>query len=278
MIASWIDTYRVALEGAVPKGTDRGALPALPGVAAALTGLTLAKRSPARCAWIIVEGKSALERVYADLCAVGKSGGILPAAFPQAVEEDPDTAGARAQVIRLMRDLAGEPEEGKSDPLPHVVVAPLAAMLQPVPDPDALRRASITLRAGASYAFDELAQRLTDSGYARMTDVQEPGQMAVRGGVLDIWPATAKAPWRAEFFGSELESLRMFDPATQRSVEPGESVWIPPCAESATLQTLRIPEVLPEGIGIVWLDHEALRFAAGTEETWSRLTEELSAR
>ena len=275
MSVSWIDSFSDALAAALPKGLTRGALPALPGAAAALAGVTLAKRSPVRCAWVVVDGKTALDRVYADLCAIGKSAGITPSAFPQAIEEDADTAGARAQVIRLMRTLA---DDSGSLPLPNVIVAPVAAMLQPVPDPDALRQASVTLRAGASYAFDELVTRLSETGYARMTEVQEPGQMAVRGGVLDIWPATAKTPWRAEFFGSELESLRMFDPATQRSIEPGESVWIPPCSETAALRTLTVAEVVPKGIGVLWLDHEGLRFAAETEAAWESLTGAFTAK
>ncbi|MDR2850305.1 MAG: transcription-repair coupling factor, partial [Verrucomicrobiota bacterium] len=136
-----------------------------------------------------------------------------------------------------------------------------AALLQPAPDPAAAEAASVELRVGGQYAFDALVERLAAAGYERAPDVDAPGRLAVRGGLLDVWPPAAPAPWRAEFFGSELESLRTFDPATQRSVGTGAAVWLPPCSEAA-LATVQLVDLLPPGAAVLWLDHDRIR--AGT--------------
>ena len=87
--------------------------------------------------------------------------------------------------------------------------------------PDAARATfaprSLTLRVGDEPGWDALQQRLYRLGYARVDVVSAAGEYAVRGGILDVFPATAERPVRLEFFGDELESLRPFDIATQRS-------------------------------------------------------------
>ena len=70
---------------------------------------------------------------------------------------------------------------------------------------------------GAPIPFPALQAKLHAAGYARVPEVTEPGQYAVRGGVLDAWSPSASMPVRAEFFGDDLESLRTFDPALQTS-------------------------------------------------------------
>ena len=273
MAKNWIDIFSDTLKRGWLKGATRLSVPALPGVAGALAGVALARKSPCRCAWIILSGPAESDRVYADLCSIGKSAGIRPALFPQQMDEDSESAGMRARVIRMMRGIA-EGDEGEDT----VVVASLPAILQLAPDPDALRQASITLRAGGSYAFDEICERLTGAGYERVSEVVEPGQMALRGGVLDIWPSAAKTPWRAEFFDTELESLRMFDPATQRSIEEGESVWLPPCQEKTLSSLVHIADTLPDGIGLLWHDHDALRVSTPSAEEWDLLQEKIARR
>ncbi len=238
---------------ALPRKAARLASPALPGAGAALTAAALAHKAPARLALAITAGPADLERVYGDLCALGRDSGVEPALFPQQMEEDTETAGTRLRVIRSLRP--GPPET------PHhatVIVTSLQALLQPVPDPDAVDRASVTLTVGAHYTFDALIAKLVGAGYERVMDVDAPGRLAVRGGLLDVWPPAAPVPWRAEFFDTELESLRSFDPVTQCSVEKGVSVWLPPCSENA-LATVRLSELLPLHAAVLWLDHDRLQ-------------------
>jgi len=257
----------------------RLAAPALPGAAAALTAAALAHKAPARLALAVVPGPADLERVYGDLCAFGRDSGVTPALFPQLMEEDPEIAGSRLRVIRQLRRDAN-PEDRHAT----VVVTSLQALLQPAPDPDAVEEASVHLRVGAHYPFDALIAQLVAAGYERTVEVDAPGRLAVRGGVLDVWPPATPAPWRAEFFDTALESLRTFDPATQCSVEKGEAVWLPPCSERA-LATVQLVDLLPPRAAVLWLDHDRIR--AGTlfppEEvreplSWERLAARVDAR
>jgi transcription-repair coupling factor (superfamily II helicase) len=266
------------MSAALPRKAARLAAPALPGASAALAAATLSRLSSARLALAVTPGPAELERVYGDLCALGRDSGVTLELFPPGVVNDPETAGTRLRVIRALNALgARQPTANKA---PTVIVTSLAALLQPVPDPDAVEAASIHLRVGASFAFEALTERLVDAGYERVADVDTPGRLAVRGGLLDVWPPAAPMPWRAEFFGSELESLRTFDPATQISVGTGDAVWLPPCSETA-LATVRLVSLLPPGAAVLWLDHDLLKQADGGQSapfSWDELETHIAAR
>jgi len=274
-VSSLSQLFAERLTHALPRGAERLAAPALPGASSALAASALAHRAPARLALAVTAGPAELERVYGDLCALGRDSGVTPLQFPQQMADDPETSGAR---LRVLRSLSAQRAE------PAVVVTSLQALLQPVPDPDAVDRASVTLKVGGRYAFDALVNQLVTAGYERVADVDAPGRLAVRGGLLDVWPPAAPVPWRAEFFGDELESLRTFDPATQCSVEKGESVWLPPCSERA-LPTVHVSDLLPPHAAVLWLDHDRIR--AGTlfppegvrnPPSWEQLAERIASR
>ncbi|MDX9867864.1 MAG: transcription-repair coupling factor [Kiritimatiellia bacterium] len=243
----------------LPEQPACAAVPALPGASAALTAALLARAAPARLTLAVTPGPAELDRVYGDLCALGRDSGTAPLLFPSLQEDDPEAAGSRMRVVRALQT-GRDPRAGHGD-APTVIVTSLAALLHPVPDPEALAAASVHLRVGGRYPFEDLVARRVESGYARVTDVETPGQLAVRGGLLDIWPPAAPAPWRAEFFGDELESLRTFDPATQCSVGRGQEAWLPPCAETG-LATLRLEALLPPHASVLWLDHDLIRAGA----------------
>ena len=111
-----------------------------------------------------------------------------------------------------------------------VVAAAVEGFLQRTLPPAALARASFELKMGASYDLNELCDRLTAAGYARCEQVEGPGQFAVRGGILDFYSPAAEQPVRAEFWGDELDSMGVFDPATQRRVENIDRSEILPAA------------------------------------------------
>jgi transcription-repair coupling factor (superfamily II helicase) len=92
-------------------------------------------------------------------------------------------------------------------------------LVQAAPAPEALVGAELNLERGREYRMDELVSSLLRLGYRRESAVEEPGQFAVRGGLLDVAPPDRDEPVRCEFFGDTLEQLRPFDPATQRSLE-----------------------------------------------------------
>jgi transcription-repair coupling factor (superfamily II helicase) len=138
-----------------------------------------------------------------------------------------DTVGRRLAVLRRLRHpVPGDPDAG---PL-RVVVAPCRALLQPL-----VRGLGdlepVSLSAGDEVELDELVRRLIEIGYARVPLVEKRGEIAVRGGILDVFPAVAEHPLRIEFWGDTVEEVRWFRVADQRSLEIASGVWAPPCRE-----------------------------------------------
>jgi transcription-repair coupling factor (superfamily II helicase) len=94
------------------------------------------------------------------------------------------------------------------------------------------------LATGLTLDREALAARLGSIGYARVPLVEDPGSFAVRGGILDLWSPAEAAPVRLEFFGDEIESLRLFDPQSQRSVEGEAAVTVLTCPAREALFTV----------------------------------------
>ncbi len=113
-----------------------------------------------------------------------------------------------------------------------IVVVSAVALSEKVPDP-ALRPHGFTLRQGDLLDLDETALDLVAAGYERVDQVEDRGQFAIRGGLLDVFPATEDRAVRVDLFGDEIESLRWFSTFTQRSLGDAELVEIEPAAELA---------------------------------------------
>jgi len=113
-----------------------------------------------------------------------------------------------------------------------VVVVSAVALSEKVPDP-ALRPHGFTLRAGELLDLEETARDLVAAGYERVDQVDDRGQFAIRGGLLDLFPATEDRAVRVDLFGDEIESLRWFSTFTQRSLGDAELVEVAPAAELA---------------------------------------------
>jgi len=113
----------------------------------------------------------------------------------------------------------------------RLVIVSAAALLPRVSPPDRLRRASIEIRSGTEIAPHDLADLLADAGFAREDPVEEHGSFAVRGGIVDIFAASDVEPVRLEFVGDMVETLRRFDPATQRSTSAVDHVVVMPVRE-----------------------------------------------
>jgi transcription-repair coupling factor (superfamily II helicase) len=113
-----------------------------------------------------------------------------------------------------------------------VVVVSAVALSEKVPDP-ALRPHGFTLRSGELLDLEETARELVAAGYERVDQVDDRGQFAIRGGLLDLFPATEDRAVRVDLFGDEIESLRWFSTFTQRSLGDAELVEVAPAAELA---------------------------------------------
>src|SRR2546429_4724487 len=121
---------------------------------------------------------------------------------------------------------------GRAGEEPPVVVVSAVALSEKVPDPE-LRPRSFTLRVGELLDLDEAAAELVGMGYERTDQVEERGQFALRGGLLDVFPATEERAVRVDMFDVEIESLRWFSTFTQRSLGDVQEVEIAPAAELA---------------------------------------------
>jgi transcription-repair coupling factor (superfamily II helicase) len=100
-----------------------------------------------------------------------------------------------------------------------LIVDPTSTWSPILPRPEALERIRVTLDSGMILSRDQLTRRLAEVGYQRADLVENRGEFAVRGGILDIFPYTHDDPLRLEFWGNRLDSLRTFDPSTQRTLQ-----------------------------------------------------------
>jgi transcription-repair coupling factor (superfamily II helicase) len=121
---------------------------------------------------------------------------------------------------------------GEAPSEPPVVVVSAVALSEKVPDP-ALRPRSFALRRGELLDLEECSTELVAAGYERVDQVEERGQFAIRGGILDVFPATEERAVRVELFDVEIESLRWFSTFTQRSLGDVQEVEVAPAAELA---------------------------------------------
>ena len=118
----------------------------------------------------------------------------------------------------------------------QLIVSSVTALLQKTFPPEMLRDHTRTLARGDKINPLDLIEWLEEQGYEPEAQVTQKGEIALRGGILDVWPLTSPWPVRLEFFGDELESLRHFDPLTQISREEILSVALPPAGELGILK------------------------------------------
>ncbi len=227
-----------AAQGTTPSQLDLGApRPLRPFVIAALASV------PPVGAGRPVLAVTATDREATDLAAA--LGALLD---PDSVAEYPawetlpherlspraDTVGRRLAVRRRLR----HPSDGQL----AVVVTPVRALVQPqVAGLGDLE--PVALQVGDEVGLDDVVARLIAAGYTRVDLVERRGEIAVRGGILDVFPPTEDHPLRVEFFGDEVEEIRVFKAADQRSLGDDfpatRGLWAPPCRE-----LLLTPQVL----------------------------------
>ena len=127
------------------------------------------------------------------------------------------------------------------------------SMSQRTMPPQVLESAAFSLEVGREYDITTLTQRLSGCGYSRCAMVEGPGQFAVRGGILDVFSPAADRPFRAEFFGEELDTMGYFDPDSQRRTENADRVVVLPVGETQ-------PKLHPQGLPGLWEDLQKLAY------------------
>ena len=141
-----------------------------------------------------------------------------------------------ASVIRNRIDALSALAESTSGKHP-VIVASAKALMQATLPPSAFREASIVIETGQRHQMESLILRWIGMGFEPATVVFEPGTFSRRGGILDIYPLASEYPLRIEFFDDEIESLRLFNPADQRSIRRVDWARIVPAREALPAQT-----------------------------------------
>src|SRR5215213_1903874 len=204
---------------------------ARPAIVAALA--TLAQRP---LLYVVGSGEAAL-RAREDLCQWLDPDTVLLFPAGDALPYEPmspgnDVIAGRLKVLRAIGDWRleiGDSRDNLQSPISNlVIVAPIKALLQPTLSPAERDQASIQLKRGDEHNLDELVARWVAMGYRIAPTVEEPGELNRRGGIVDIFPPGDELPLRIEFFGDELDSLRRFDPITQRSEAQVRTVVVGP--------------------------------------------------
>ena len=147
--------------------------------------------------------------------------------YASQIAPPPHLVGLR---IAALDALTREPRKGEEPPL---VVASAVALAETVPSPE-LRPEGFDLRVGEEIDLQFAAELLADAGYERVDQVSERGEFAIRGDILDVFPATEDRAVRIELFGDEIESMRWFSTFTQRSLAETDAVELAPAAELAS--------------------------------------------
>jgi transcription-repair coupling factor (superfamily II helicase) len=255
----------------------------LTGVCPPARGAVVAElcRAQAAPVWLVVaEDLKTAEHLAEDTAffhaASGAARPLSALVFP---ESQPDTRDMREAFaassdrltvlsrLRAMRSMSAAPD------ILLVVTTP-AALLQPVPALEEFATRELTLVRGQPQPFHGLLEQLRALDYDSEAVCEAPGHYAVRGGIVDVYPVTANTPYRLDFFGDEIESIREFDPVTQRSGASVESIRMAasPRVRLGESKT-GLADYLPPATRLLLLEPASLdeEFSAFTREGTDRL-------
>ncbi|MGO8885351.1 MAG: CarD family transcriptional regulator, partial [Streptosporangiaceae bacterium] len=224
-------------------GADLIGPPALRPVLAAVLAGAAAGAAPAAGARFVL-AVTATAREAEDLTdALGSLLGESAAAYFPPWETLPherlsprsDTSGRRLAVLRRLTH--PDPSDPRSGPL-RVVATPVRSLLQPLVG-GLGELEPVALVPGQNADLEEVLTRLVEIGYSRVELVGHRGEVAVRGGILDVFPPTDEHPVRIEFWGDTVEEIRSFKVTDQRSLETAAALWAPPCRELLLTPSVR---------------------------------------
>ncbi len=203
--------------------------------------------APAIAAQVALSGSWPLVYVVADEAAVESRVADLAFFLPADVRGDDPLAAPAVQELpapdpspyaevqpdrrTVMRRMATLFRLAQKMP-PTVLVTSAAALFRKVIPPETFMALCEVVRSGTTVSRDQLVARLVAAGYGRAPVVEDPGTFAVRGAVLDLFPPVYRHPVRLELFGDEIESVRMYDAATQRTLRPLDAVFVHPVRET----------------------------------------------
>lgn len=218
--------------------------------APALFFAAFAERCPYPILFILEDADTA-GYFHNDLKALGIEPFLLPSSYRRAVKYGQRDAGSEILRTETMAALSAEKTEGK----PLYIVTEPSALAERVVSKERLNDQTIRLETGQEVEVVALEKQLRALGFQEVDYVYEPGQFAVRGSILDIYSYSSEYPFRIDFFGDEIDTLRTFEVETQLSLQKRKQVEIvPELAQADHEQLTSFLHLLPEETLIVTKD------------------------
>ncbi len=196
--------------------------------------------------FVIFDNAEAAQYAYSDLKALGTNVGFFPAAKRRRTIDD-------AAVIQRTETLTT---------MPHIIVTYPEAVAESVPAKEELKAVSFQLSVGQEIQLSALSSQLSELGFERVDFVFQPGQYAVRGSIVDIYSYSHDTPYRLDFFGDEIDSIREFDIEDQLSKNRVDSAEIVGSSKQCTMDNVQctIVDYLTEEYVWVSNDFSIVRF------------------
>lgn len=218
--------------------------------APALFFAAFAERCPYPILFILEDADTA-GYFHNDLKALGIEPFLLPSSYRRAVKYGQRDAGSEILRTETMAALSAEKTEGK----PLYIVTEPSALAERVVSKERLNDQTIRLETGQEVEIVALEKQLRALGFQEVDYVYEPGQFAVRGSILDVYSYSSEYPFRIDFFGDEIDTLRTFEVETQLSLQKRKQVEIvPELAQADHEQLTSFLHLLPEETLIVTKD------------------------
>ena len=238
-----------------------------PGAAAAHLAWSLWQQFRVPFVWV-ADGPRSLDRFHRDLVSLAGEGATDIAYYPawealpgHGAPPHADLVGDRFDALQRLLALSADGQHATG-----IIVTCIQALMQRTVTPGQLRDQARELRAGLEIELEELMATLERAGFAVQMEVHTKGEAARRGGILDLWPSTSDWPVRVEFFGSTIESLRTFDPATQASQQPIPALRLAPAEEKPDDLQGTFADFVPARLGWAWLEQESIEHHAALYE------------
>ena len=186
---------------------------------------------------VVTQSQEEAEKLVQDLSAFGSCG-----ASPEHGDQEAGAVVLFSQWQMFLRGGGSPPREVLADRMLAlerlaygrrcIVVTCIRALMHKILPPEAFLEATLHLVNGKEIDLDRAMEKLTQSGYQRVDMVEMKGDFALRGGILDLYPLSYDMPVRVELFGDEIDTIRQFDPTSQRSMSHlEEEVWVVPMSE-----------------------------------------------
>ena len=251
-----IELFAARFSPPLPAEGGAVCISSLTGSADAFLAAALATRPDAdgRLVLAVTPGLPDADRLADDLRLLAADSSTLRILeFPPLLDNDKNALGIRLKTLAALRAWG-------LSPYPCVIVASSPALATPVPKgtPPAIVLGTDPAKMGRDpIKFADFCAKLADFGYNRVPLVEQAGDYSVRGGIVDAWSPGEEFPVRAEFFGDDLESLRSFEAATQRSIERIDGATMLPVAEAKDDEstTTSLLDLLPRGSTVLALEH-----------------------